>query len=335
MSDGYRNFDGDEHAYEPYSWGSFAFGIILGVVLVYVFAVRPSEEQLHDLNIRVSRLDRSVEKLSKAATTVSGTNDLLASLEEQKQLTQRVSAVNDQLLAQFQRLTAMELAMHEAEVTLDRISSLHDRVASQYPAAIQAEHAFNQSANLNSQLILAQGDVRKAKLTLADLVNLQDRLVLQAQQAKQADLVLQNVFAMQQDLVDGQSRTKKARQVANDMIQIEADLICQMGDSQFAVQSLEQLLTMQKQLNRAGRDMEEAQTTVGELLARLGSPTPASSPSSSVSPWKVIQSLSSQVSQQRLLPMNQSELHRLAEHLTQGAPPAVAELVAPSAAKVR
>lgn len=335
MSDGYRNHDGDEHGYEPYSWGSFAFGIILGVVLVYVFAVRPSEEQLHDLNIRVSRMDRTVEKLSKAASTVGDTNDLLATLEEQKRLTQRVSAVNDQLLAQFQRLTSMELAMHEADVTLDRISSLHNRVADQYPSAVQAEHAFNQSANLHTQLILAQGDVRKAKLTLADLVNLQDRLVLQAEQAKQADLVLENVFAMQQELVEGQSRTEKARRVADHMIQIEADLICQSGDSQFAVQSLEQLLTMQKQLNRAAHEMEDAHSTVGEFLARLGSPTPALSPSSHASPWKVIKSLANQVSQQRVLPMNAVELHRLAEHLTQGAHPAVANLVAPNAAKVR
>ncbi|GAA4419826.1 hypothetical protein [Bremerella cremea] len=334
MRDGYRNthdYDGEEHGYEPYSWGSFAFGIILGVILVYIFAVRPSEEQLHDLNIRVSRMDRSVEKLGKAAKTITGTNDLLVSLEQQKDLAQRVSTINDKLLAQFARLSKIELAMNDAEVTLDRIASLHDRVAQQYPAAIQAENVFNQSASLNSQLILAQDDVRRAKLTLADLVNMQNNVLLQAEHSKRADLVMSNIFAMQRELAENASRTEKARRVADQMIQIEADLICQTGDSQFAVQSLEQLLTMQKQLNRAGRTMEDGQSTVGELVAREQNPQPASSPSSLGAPWKAVQSLTTQ---QRLLPINAVELQRFVKHLTQDAPPYVADLVAP-AAKVR
>ena len=276
MREGYGNHphehDGEEQGYEPYSWGSFAFGIILGVILVYIFAVRPSEQQLHDLNIRISRLDRTVERLSKAAKTVTGTNDLLTSLKQQKEMADQLSMINDKLVAQFDRLSKIEVAMNDADVALDRISSLHDRVADQYADAIEAETVFNQAANLNSQLILAQGDVLRARSTLADLVNMQNQVLVHAEHSKQANLVLNNIFAMQDDLVDGQARTDKARQVADNMIQIEADLICQSGDSQYAVQSLEQLLTMQKQLNRAGLKMEDGQPSVGELMVRSSLP---------------------------------------------------------------
>lgn len=342
MTDGYQKnshgYDREEQGYEPYSWGSFAFGIMLGVILVYIFAVRPSEEHLHELNIRVSRLDRTVEKLTKATETVDGTVDLLSQLAKQKELTQQVQVVaemNEKLKAEFSRLSAMNLEIYEAEVALDRVASLHSRVADQYPMALKAEQAFNQLANLQSQALLSQNDSRRANASLADLLNLQQRLVQQAEDARLADLVLKNVFAMQDDLVAGQDRTEKARRVANNMIQIEADLICQTEDSQFAVQSLDQLLTMQRQLNRAGRTTEVGPSIVGELVAQGENLKRNLSPSSPVNPWRVLQTLAKQMTPQQLLPINPSELQRLANHLTQGAPPYVADLVAPVAAKVR
>lgn len=342
MTDGYRRnsqgYDGEEQGYEPYSWGSFAFGIMLGVILVYVFAVRPSEEHLHELNIRVSRLDRTVEKLTKAKETVDGTVDLLSQLAKQKELTEQVQVVadmNEKLKAQFSRLSTMNADIHEAQVALDRIASLHTRVSDQYPVAIQAEQAFNQLVNLQSQVLLSQKDSRLASSSLSDLLHLQQRIVQQAEDARLADMVLKNVFAMQDDLIDGQHLAEKARRVANNMIQIETDLICQTEDSQFAVQSLDQLLTMQRKLNRAGRTMEDGQSLVGELLAQGQNLKPSSSPSSLASPWHALQTLAAQMAPKRLLPMSSSELHRLADHLSQGAPQYVADLVAPTAAEVR
>lgn len=342
MTDGYhRNshaHNGEEQGYEPYSWGSFAFGIMLGVILVYIFAVRPSEEHLHELNIRVSRLDRTVEKLTKATETVDGTVDLLSQLAKQKELTEQVQVVadmNEKLIVQFSRLSAMNLDLHKSEVTLDRIASLHGRVAQQYPNAIQAEQAFNQLANLQSEILLTQKDSRQANASLADLLNLQERIVQQAGNARLADLVLKNVFAMQDELVAEQDRTEKARRVANNMIQIEADLICQTEDSQFAVQSLDQLLTMQRKLNRAASTMEDGQSIVGELLARGRSLKQASSPSSRVDPLRVLQTLATQMKPKYLFPMNPSELQRLADRMTQSAPRYVADLVVPNGAEVR
>ncbi|PQO44485.1 hypothetical protein C5Y93_18925 [Blastopirellula marina] len=311
---------------------------MLGVILVYVFAVRPSEEHLHELNVRVSRLDRTMQKLTRATDTIDGTVDLLTQLERQKELTDQVKVVaemNEKLKAQFCRLSAMSLDIHEAEVTLDRITSLHHRVADHYPVALKAEQTFNQAANLQSQILLSGNDFRRADVALTDLLHMQKQIVQQSDSARMADQVLSNILAMQNDLVANQNRTQKARLVADNMIQIEADLICQMGDSQFAVQSLEQLLTMQKQLNRAGNTMEDGQSILGELLAQERNLKPSSSPSSQVDPWKVIQTVVSQTLPKQVLPINSQELFRLANRLTQDAPPYVADLVAPAASEVR
>lgn len=328
-----------EHT-EPFGWGAFSFGIIFGVLLVYFVAVRPSKENISTLELRVSRLDRTLKELVDIKGSVGTTNDLLSSLKNQAELTQhateslkqskllnerivsaasrtnqahmslsRLTRLNDEIqrhsdkvdgslnalsalghvqdtLIHQDGLTSASLAaltnvdilrtkvldmqqqLTEAEVALDRMSSLHSRMTNEYDSALNAESTANQWMNMQDQLLIVGTDIPAASRALTDLVRLKDKTLLHAEEARQADFVLDNILEMPADLLEyaADQDLAMASHTLQSMIKVLDKTLEQANTARHADLVLDNMLQLHQDLAEAEPQSKAARMVANHMM---------------------------------------------------------------------
>jgi len=244
--------------FEPFGWGSFAFGILLGVVVVYMIAVRPSQRQVASLEIQVARLDRNMDRLVDARGGAEDAHDLLSLLRAQGKLAAEARrVVADQALLQ-EGLIAQSNQVYAGLDAIGMLEHLQTRLRHQQGMTAESLAAMATIDRLNSKVGSIRGRLPETEVSLDRIANLHDRLRDQYPSALEAEDVVNQFLNVQSQLLMAQRESKAAGQGLTELVRLKEKLLQQADQVRSADLVLDNTLAIPQELAAVAQSAELA-----------------------------------------------------------------------------
>lgn len=234
--------------FEPFGWGSFAFGILLGVVVVYMIAVRPSQRQMASLEIQVARLDRNMDRLVDARGGAEEAQDLLSLLRAQGDLAAEArQVVANQALLQ-EGILAQSNQVYAGLDAIGMLEHLQTRLRHQQGMTAESLAAMATIDRLNSKVGSIRGRLPETEVSLDRIANLHDRLRDQYPSALEAEDVVNQFLNVQSQLLMAQQESKAAGQGLGELVRLKEKLLQQADQARSADMVLDNIIAMQQEM---------------------------------------------------------------------------------------
>ncbi|MEX2357436.1 MAG: hypothetical protein WEE51_03840 [Pirellulaceae bacterium] len=234
--------------FEPFGWGSFAFGILLGVAVVYLIAVRPSQRQVASLEIQISRLDRNMDRLVDARGGAEEAHDLLSLLRAQGDLAAEArQVVADQALLQ-EGLIAQSDQVYAGLDAIGMLEHLQTRLRHQQGMTAESLAAMAAIDRLNSKVGTIRGRLPETEVSLDRIANLHDRLRDQYPSALEAEDVVNQFLNVQSQLLMAQRQSKAAGQGLGALVRLQEKLLQEADQARSADLVLDNVIAMQREM---------------------------------------------------------------------------------------
>ncbi len=226
-----------------------AFAVVLPVLLVHLFVVKPMTTHLTQLRGQVTKLERQVESLSDQSETAEKTASLLVSLTDQEVTIDRAEEALKRMANLQQRLA---IGLNQAELSLAKLDKLD-----QFRKQIDYQVVMVDQANRVSKQISTK---------LSNVSANHSRTIVAADRIESASDSLEVLIGLEKRLNSPLIATEEASDRLDSLVTLKESLLDQTENLPEAFDTLELLVALNNDITRATRVFEPLQRMLADLV---------------------------------------------------------------------